>query len=187
VVGVAALALVAGAGGTTAYALATAATPHTGAIPSAGPAGAGGMRGPGGMRGDGRGPGGMRGGGGGILGSPTPSAELTALLETDASAYTWVAAAVGSNSASGFQLATEEPVLAIGGFNGSDPSPTLAQFKTYVANGEIHYFIAGGGGMGAMGGGDTGTTSEISTWVEDNFTATTVDGLTVYDLSSGVR
>jgi hypothetical protein len=81
--------------------------------------------------------------------------------------------------------------MALGGFNGSDPSPTLEEFQTYVADGEIHYFIAGGGGLGGMaggmGGGDTGTTSQISAWVEESFTATTVDGVTVYDLSSGVR
>ena len=82
---------------------------------------------------------------GGLLNGSTPTSELTALLQADADAYTWVAAAVGSNSASGYQLATEEPVMAIGGFNGSDPSPTLAQFQAYVAAGEIHYFIAGGG------------------------------------------
>ncbi len=35
--------------------------------------------------------------------------------------------------------------MAVGGFNGSDPSPTLAQFQAHVAAGEIHYFIAGGG------------------------------------------
>ena len=34
--------------------------------------------------------------------------------------------------------------MPIGGFNGSDPSPTLEQFQQYVANGEIHYYIAGG-------------------------------------------
>ena len=83
----------------------------------------------------------------------TPTARVTALLRSgDAGAYTWVAAAVGSNNAAGYQLATEEPVMAIGGFNGSDPSPTLAQFETYVANGEIHYFIAGGGMGGGLGG-----------------------------------
>ena len=43
--------------------------------------------------------------------------------------------------------------MAIGGFNGSDPSPTLAQFKAYVAQGKIHYFIASGGGMMGGGGG----------------------------------
>ena len=98
-----------------------------------------------------------------------------------------MAAAVGSNSASGYQLAADEPVMAIGGFNGSDPSPTLAQFKAYVANGDIHYFIAGGGGMGGMGGGPgggSGTTSEISSWVTSNFTSKTVSGVTIYDLTA---
>ena len=80
--------------------------------------------------------------------------------------------------------------MAIGGFNGSDPSPTLAQFKQYVADGAIHYFIAGGGGFGGgMGGSssDSNTSSEISSWVAASFTATTVDGVTVYDLSGGVQ
>jgi hypothetical protein len=74
--------------------------------------------------------------------------------------------------------------MAIGGFNGSDPSPTHAQFKQYVADGQIHWFIAGGG----MGGGPAGNGSNaISQWVEDNFTATTVDGVTLYDLSGGIQ
>ena len=37
--------------------------------------------------------------------------------------------------------------MPIGGFNGSDPSPTLAQFQQYVADGRIHWFIGGGAGM----------------------------------------
>ena len=77
---------------------------------------------------------------------------MTALLQADAASYTWVAAAVGSNTAAGYQLASEEPVMAIGGFNGSDPSPTLAEFQAYVADGEIHYFIGGGGFGGQQGG-----------------------------------
>ena len=83
--------------------------------------------------------------------------------------------------------------MAIGGFNGSDPSPTLAQFKQYVADGAIHYFIAGGGGFGGGMVGPGGSTSgsnagsEISSWVAASFTATTVDGVTVYDLSGGVQ
>ena len=43
--------------------------------------------------------------------------------------------------------------MAIGGFNGTDNSPTLAQFKAYVAAGKIHYFIASGGGMGGPSAG----------------------------------
>jgi hypothetical protein len=122
---------------------------------------------------------------GGLLNGSTPTSELTALLKADASEYTWAAAAVGSNSASGYQLASEEPVMAIGGFNGSDPSPTLAQFQAYVAAGEIHYFIAGGGMGGGPSGSGSSTSSAISSWVEQNFEATTVGGVTVYDLSGG--
>ncbi|MDI9916031.1 glycosyltransferase family 39 protein [Rhodococcus sp. IEGM 1379] len=122
------------------------------------------------------------GAGGGLLQGSTPSAELVAKLEQDADQFTWVAAAIGSNSASGYQLATQSPVMAIGGFNGSDPSPTLEQFQQYVADGKIHFFIGGGG----MGGGMNaeGTATAISTWVTENFTATTVDGVTLYDLTA---
>ena len=131
------------------------------------------------------GPGGGTGGGmGGLLNSTTPSAELQALLEQDADSYTWVAAAVGSQNASGYQLATQEPVMAVGGFNGSDPSPTLEQFKAYVAEGKIHYFI-GGGGMGGQSMGGSSSSSEIAAWVQENFTAQTVGGVTVYDLTTG--
>ncbi|WP_406044336.1 glycosyltransferase family 39 protein [Micromonospora sp. NBC_00898] len=124
-----------------------------------------------------------RGGGmGGLLDAREPSAEMTSLLTADADAYTWVAATIGSNNASGYQLATQRPVMAIGGFNGSDPSPTLAQFQRYVADGRIHYFV-GGGGFRANGG--SSASQEIASWVAENFTAKTVDGVTVYDLTSG--
>ena len=85
------------------------------------------------------------GGAGGLLNASTPGKQLVALLESDASRYTWIAATTGANSAAGYQLATDDPVMAIGGFNGTDPSPTLAQFQKYVAEGKIHYYISGGG------------------------------------------
>lgn len=130
-------------------------------------------------------PGGPAGNGGmgGLLGSSTPSQQVVALLESDADSYTWVAAAVGSNSAAGFQLTTELPVMPIGGFNGSDPSPTLEQFQQYVAEGKIHYFI--GGSRGGPGGSTDSASSRIAQWVQENFTATQVDGVTLYDLTTG--
>jgi 4-amino-4-deoxy-L-arabinose transferase-like glycosyltransferase len=110
------------------------------------------------------------------------------LLDENAGAYTWVAASVGSNSAAGVQLATGEPVMAIGGFNGSDPTPTLAQFQKLVREGKIHYFIGGGrgpGGGGAFGGpASSGTSSQISAWVQRNFTPRTVGGTTIYDVTA---
>ncbi|GGM14737.1 glycosyltransferase family 39 protein [Dactylosporangium sucinum] len=128
--------------------------------------------------------GGMRGGGGmgGLLNATTPSAELVSLLKTNADRYTWVAAAVGSNNASGYQLATEEPVMAIGGFNGSDPAPSLAAFQQYVQEGKIHYFI-GGAAFGGQSNGGSSVSAEIAEWVAENYTAQTVGGTTLYDLT----
>jgi len=202
-----------GLAGPVASAADTIGTGHAGSIPSAGPRveGAMGRGGPGGMRGmweqqngmqmpgggagvpgvpgmpgaanGTRGPGGFGGGaGGGLLDASSPGDELTALLRQRADDFTWVAAAIGSNSASGYQLATERPVMPIGGFNGSDPSPTLEQFQQYVEDGRIHYFIAGG--MGGGRGGGEGTASQISEWVQANFTSTTVDEVTIYDLTA---
>ena len=201
--------------GPAAYSLDTAATAHGGAIPSAGPAVQGGGPGGGprgggfgngggparGFGRDGGGPGGTgqaapgqggmapggaggRGGMGGLLDGGTPGAELVALLRQDADGYTWVAAAVGANTAAGVQLATGEPVMAIGGFNGSDPAPTLAQFQQYVAEGRIHYFL-GGGRMGGRSMGGSDAAQQISAWVAERFTATSVGGATVYDLTTG--
>ncbi|MCX5411311.1 glycosyltransferase family 39 protein [Streptomyces sp. NBC_00059] len=136
----------------------------------------------GGMPGGGTGEGGMGGGGGmgGLLNGASVDSEATTLLKQNADAYTWAAAAIGSQNAASYQLATGDPVMAIGGFNGSDPSPTLAQFKKYVEDGKIHYFISGGMG-GGMGG--EGTSSQISSWVEENFKEVTVGSATFYDLT----
>jgi 4-amino-4-deoxy-L-arabinose transferase-like glycosyltransferase len=125
---------------------------------------------------------GAPGGAGGLLGSSVAPAALTAALKANATSYTWVAAAIGSNTASGYQLASGRPVMAIGGFNGSDPSPTLAQFEKLVSEKKIHYFI-GGDGIGAANGGSNAS-SQISTWVASHFTATTVGGVTLYDLTA---
>ncbi|MCW8383349.1 ArnT family glycosyltransferase [Streptomyces justiciae] len=136
---------------------------------------------PGGTVGEG---GGMGGGGGvgGLLNGATVSDEAKKLLETNSGDYTWVAAAIGAQNAASYQLSTGDPVMAIGGFNGTDPSPTLAQFKQYVEDGKIHYFISSGSG-GGMGGSSSGTSSQITSWVEANFKKVTVGSSTFYDLT----
>ncbi|MEU9524732.1 ArnT family glycosyltransferase [[Kitasatospora] papulosa] len=138
----------------------------------------------GGMPGGGTGEGGTGGGGGGmggLLDGASVDSEAKTLLKQNADAYTWTAAAIGSQNAASYQLATGDPVMAIGGFNGSDPSPTLAQFKKYVEDGEIHYFVSGGMGGGGMGG--EGSSSRISAWVQENFEEVTVGSATFYDLT----
>ncbi|GAA3692362.1 hypothetical protein GCM10022399_05670 [Terrabacter ginsenosidimutans] len=198
-----AAALVAALAGPGAYAVSTTAQGHSGSIVTAGPAGS--SRGPGGAGGFGGGtppqlPGqtgtngtngttqqggpqtGGAGGMGGLLDASTPSTAVVSALSANADRYTWVAAAIGSQTAAGLQLGTQLPVMAIGGFNGSDPSPTLAQFKQYVADGQIHYFASGGRGFGNQNGGSSAS-SEISSWVQENFTSVTIDGSTFYDLT----
>jgi 4-amino-4-deoxy-L-arabinose transferase-like glycosyltransferase len=194
--------------GPAAYALDTAGTPHIGAIPSAGPShgrpgwmGRGGHGGPppGGLSPAGRGTGGLRArpggmgmnrnpGRGGLLNGAAPSAELTALLTKGSGAYTWVAATAGSNNAAGLQLATRRPVMAVGGFNGTDPAPAPARFQQYVAAGRIHYFVGDGMTRGPRAGNGAGKgashyAEHIGEWVRTHFAATTIGGTTVYDLT----
>jgi 4-amino-4-deoxy-L-arabinose transferase-like glycosyltransferase len=192
-VGVAGLVVVTGA--SSAYALNTAATAHGGSTASAGPAatagsGSGQVGGPGGAGGFGGGtppsggtlpsggtpPSGALPSRGTISNGNTSSSALAADLLKKATTR-WAAATVGDQSAASLELASGKAVMAIGGWSGSDPAPTLAQFKAYVAAGDITYYIAGG--KGGPGGGN----SEIATWVAANYTATTVGGSTVYDLT----
>lgn len=74
--------------------------------------------------------------------------------------------------------------MAVGGFNGSDPSPTLEEFQGYVEDGRIHYFVAGGAtGGGGRNDSGSGTSSQISAWVTDNFTEVTIGDSTLFDLT----
>ena len=94
----------------------------------------------------------------------------------------WAAAAVGSFEVSDLELKTGASLMAIGGFTGGDPSPTLAQFQQYVTDGQVRYFIAGNDKGGGPMSHRTGVASDITTWVEQHFTKMDVGGTTVYDL-----
>jgi 4-amino-4-deoxy-L-arabinose transferase-like glycosyltransferase len=149
--------------GGAAYAVSTAAQPHTGAVPTSGPLTS---------------EMGGRQGGPGV--APSPSSGIGALLTQTTTK--WAAATIGSQSASSLELSSGKAVMAIGGWSGGDPAPTLAAFQQYVANKQVHYFIAGrSGGPGSAGA--NGSTTAITDWVTANFPTITVDGQTVYDLT----
>ncbi|WP_185292419.1 glycosyltransferase family 39 protein [Mycolicibacterium litorale] len=164
---VAAVAAIACLASPAAYSVATAANPHTGAIPSVGPRA------------------GFGGGPPGLLNSPEPGPEVTATLARDTDRYRWTAAVVGSNNAAGYQLASGAPVLAVGGFNGTDPSPTLEQFQRYVADGDVHWFIGSRShlGFGRTPQSGSRAATDIAEWVRAHYRPTVVDGVTLYDLS----
>jgi 4-amino-4-deoxy-L-arabinose transferase-like glycosyltransferase len=136
--------------GTGAFTVATAATAHSGSIPLSGPVA------------DGQ-----------PTGMDTSSELATLLSDTDT---TWAAATTGGTRAADLELASGRPVIAIGGWSGGDPAPTLAEFQRYVADGRIAYYVNGGGMGGPGGDGD------IAQWVADNYTSTAVGDSTVYDL-----
>ncbi len=124
---------------------------------------------------------GAGGGMGGLSGSTQVSSALIKLLEQDASQYKWIAATEGSQSAAPIELATGgDAVVAIGGFNGTDPAPTLAQFEAMVAKHEIHYYV--GQSSNSFGGGSG--SSAITSWVAAHFKSETVGGVTVYNLTA---
>jgi len=120
--------------------------------------------------------------GGGLGGSTQVSSALVKLLEHDASRYRWAAATEGSEAAAPLELATGDAVMAIGGFNGTDPWPTLAAFEKLVADHEVHYYV--GQGSESFGGGQG--SSAIAAWVAAHFKKLTVGGETIYDLTQPV-
>jgi 4-amino-4-deoxy-L-arabinose transferase-like glycosyltransferase len=197
--------LVAVLAGPAAYVADTIATAHSGAIVSAGPAttgfGGGAPQGPGGtpaaaarpaggMPGSFRPPGASSGAParsgfapGGGAGSSTA---LVNYLVAHRGSATWIAAEVGSNNAAGLELASRQPVMAMGGFLGSTSTPTLSQFKALVSEGKIRYLVVqSGGGAGGAGRGGGGSVSEVVSWAEAHGQKVTISGaggVTVYDL-----
>jgi 4-amino-4-deoxy-L-arabinose transferase-like glycosyltransferase len=117
--------------------------------------------------------GGTGGGGGFGGGAATTSSALAKALEKTTTR--WAAAVSGSNSAASLELASGgKAVMAMGGFTGSDPTPTLAEFEKWVREGDITYYIAGGGG------GGQGGFSRITSWVEAHYKSAAIGGETVY-------
>jgi 4-amino-4-deoxy-L-arabinose transferase-like glycosyltransferase len=151
--------------------------PATGGLPPIGRNGVGSFPGFGG-----------RGGMGGLLDASAADPALVAALKDDADAYRWTAATTGSNNAAGLALSSGTSVMSIGGFNGTDPAPTLEQFEQYVADGQIHYYVGGAdaaGFRGARGGSEDA--GDIAAWVESTFPSTSIGGVTLYDLSTPVN
>ncbi|GAA3233540.1 ArnT family glycosyltransferase [Actinocorallia longicatena] len=141
----------------------------SGEQPPQGMTGGGSGDGPsGGMGGGGMGGGGM-GGPGGNIGS-----EVVDYLVKNQGSARWLVAVASAQSASSLILQTGRPVIAMGGFTGSDPAMTVAKLKAYAAAGKLRYVLVGD----ARGGGS----SEVTAWVQQNGKAVTgMSGL--YELS----
>lgn len=140
--------------------------------------GAGGFPGGGGFSAGG---GGGRAPGGGGFGGTADATVISYLTEHQGSAR-YLVATFGAQSAASLIIATDGgSVLPIGGFSGSDPVPTLAEFIKLVQSGQLKYVMLGGMGGGGNG---SGTAGAIRSWVEQHFTAVSdagISGLYVYN------
>ncbi len=130
--------------------------------------------------------GGPRGGPGGFPGDAAGTDDqLVSWLLDHRGTETWLVAAGSANQAGPLQLASGVPVMAMGGFMGSDPAPTLEQLQGYVRDGSLRFVLLGGrdGGPGGFFGGDGrgSVAGERSDWVVT--ACTPVEGLsvTLYD------
>ncbi len=131
-------------------------------------------------------PGGFPGGPGGFPGDAAGTDEqLVSWLLEHQGTETWLVAVGSANQAGPLQLASGVPVMAMGGFMGSDPAPTLEQLQAYVRDGSLRFVLLGGrdGGPGGFFGGDGqgSVAGERSDWVTT--ACSPVDGLsaTLYD------
>ena len=106
---------------------------------------------------------------------PPASPAALALLRQGSAHWTWDAAAVG-HPADDLQLAVGAPVMPVGGFAGSDPSPTLAAFEADVAAHRVHWFVAGSTPR-------SGPAAAIDAWVRSAAPAVHAGSTTLYDLS----
>jgi 4-amino-4-deoxy-L-arabinose transferase-like glycosyltransferase len=114
---------------------------------------------------------------GGGLSQVSVNTEMLAYLQANRGSSKYLVAVFGAQTAAPIINATGESVLPIGGFDGSDPAPTLEQFKKMVAAGEVKYVLSDGSDFkgNGMNGSKSGTSAsaEIQSWVTAHFIADT--------------
>jgi 4-amino-4-deoxy-L-arabinose transferase-like glycosyltransferase len=113
---------------------------------------------------------------GGGRGGSSASSTLVTYLEQHRGTAKYLVATTNSNSAAPLIIATGQPVMSLGGFSGSDPILTTAQFASLVKAGEVRYFLINGGGPGGQGG-----SSGITSWIQAHSKSITVGGTQLYE------
>jgi 4-amino-4-deoxy-L-arabinose transferase-like glycosyltransferase len=98
---------------------------------------------------------------GGLGRNSATNTALIRYLEAHRGSAKYLVAVVSSNEADSIILATNQPVMVLGGFSGSDPILTTAQLAALVKNGTVRYFLLNGSGGGGPGGGQ----STLTTWI----------------------
>jgi len=104
---------------------------------------------------------------GGLGGSSTTNTALIRYLQAHRGSAKYLVAVVSSNEADSIILETNQPVMALGGFSGSDPILTTTQLAALVKSGAVRFFLLNGsGGAGPGGSGQ----SALITWIKQHST-----------------
>ncbi len=123
-----------------------------------------------GQFGPGNGGGGAPTGGGNGTGGQSlqVNEQLLAYLEAHRGSARYLLATLNSQTAAPYIIASGQPVIALGGFSGSDQILSVSQLQALVSSGAIRYFLldGGGGGFGGQGGGN----GQLVSWVTSNCT-----------------
>ena len=127
------------------------------------------------------------GGAGGPGGSVSLSdSALAQYLVNNQGSATWIVAVSDASDAADLELATGKPIMAMGGFSGSDNALTLDQLEADIAHGSLRYVIVGGQGGGP--GGFNSQSSQVTAWITRHGTLVSIPGSSakVYDLSQAL-
>lgn len=116
----------------------------------------------------------------GIAIGNSPGQAILEKLQNAPSRCTWAAATYPAQTAARFQLASNRPIMPLGGFAAVDPSPTLNQFRDWVAAGQICYLVEQPEQLKVPGNSQELTA--IQNWVAATFHSDVTDGTAVYDL-----
>ncbi len=134
--------------------------------------------------------------GGGRGGRGGTGTALIRYLEANQGTTKFLVAVPSSMAADSIILATNKPVMALGGFSGGDPILTTSQLASLVANGTVRFFLlnspgrgqippqisaqlppqiterpqSGSGGFGGFAGFGGGQQSALTTWVTQHCT-----------------
>ncbi|MEV6134846.1 glycosyltransferase family 39 protein [Nocardia sp. NPDC051990] len=178
--------VIAGLGGSTAYAVATLPQSHTGGNPTVGPAKA---SKPGSEQ---------QSEVDRIMGGNFAEPQVVGMLSDTTTR--WSAAVDRSSTAATLELASRTAVIAIGGFTSADPVPTLDQFQELVRTHQVRYYLAQEvqlpDSWRVPSQGETATPApedelwrpighrDIGDWVARHYQATHIGNLAVYDLAA---
>lgn len=115
-----------------------------------------------------------------VMFGDVPEEDVVSRLRAAPTSTRWAAAIVGSETAANYQLDSRRSVLPIGGFDGTDPFPTLEQFKIMVDDGRVGSLVIQALPPLTLEG--RGDSAEIVEWVRGHFPAEQIGGAQYYNL-----